>query len=277
MKKILVFNLFLLFVFALVGCGVVSLTPFLEPQGISVTSAENVRTIKVNETVQLSAVVYPATVSQEVTWTSSNDTIATVDANGLVTGVAQGNVNIIATSNVKETVTASFALIIERAETQEVAPERIVISAENDITTCKVGQKINLTASVLPVEANQSIAWSSSDSSKATVTRGVVSALAVGEVVITATSRDYSEVSASITLTFTEADDPSLTWAEMAYTTHAEYVTCEDETPIKIKGVVTHVTPASGNMVNYYIQSGKDGFYIYNQDITLQPVEEVKS
>ena len=53
------------------------------------------------ETVQLSATVLPVSVSsvdKTVTWTSSDETIATVDENGLVTGVSGGTVTITATA-----------------------------------------------------------------------------------------------------------------------------------------------------------------------------------
>lgn len=47
---------------------------------------------------QLRAAVKPSGVEQTVTWSSSNDTIATVDQNGLVTGVAPGVVTITAST-----------------------------------------------------------------------------------------------------------------------------------------------------------------------------------
>lgn len=49
-------------------------------------------------TEQLTAVVAPTGAPQEVTWTTSDDTIATVSSTGLVTGVAAGAVTITATS-----------------------------------------------------------------------------------------------------------------------------------------------------------------------------------
>lgn len=48
----------------------------------------------------------------EVTWSSSNEARATVDQNGIVTGVATGAVTITATSKTDSTVTASVELLI---------------------------------------------------------------------------------------------------------------------------------------------------------------------
>lgn len=51
-----------------------------------------------NDSTQLSAVVLPAGARQDLIWTTSNDSIATVDQNGMVHGLVKGNAAIIATS-----------------------------------------------------------------------------------------------------------------------------------------------------------------------------------
>lgn len=56
--------------------------------------------IGVGNTQTLSAIIAPANASlQTVTWKSSNERVATVDANGLVTGVNKGEVDIIVTTD----------------------------------------------------------------------------------------------------------------------------------------------------------------------------------
>ena len=52
----------------------------------------------VNDSVSLTAKVVPAAYQNEVTWSTSNPNVATVDANGVVTAVAEGNAVITATS-----------------------------------------------------------------------------------------------------------------------------------------------------------------------------------
>ncbi len=56
-------------------------------------------TMKVGETITLKAIVKPANATvQIVSWTSSNDAVASVDANGLVLGVANGEATISCTT-----------------------------------------------------------------------------------------------------------------------------------------------------------------------------------
>lgn len=54
--------------------------------------------LKPKETYQFSAIITPSTLSQEVVWSSSNESIATVDENGLVEAIGEGLVTITATS-----------------------------------------------------------------------------------------------------------------------------------------------------------------------------------
>ena len=58
----------------------------------------------------------------------------------------------------------------------------------------------------------------------------------------------------------------------MPYTTHQEFVSCENETKIKAKGVATIVNEKNGK-INYFIHNGADGYYIYGQDSSLITIE----
>ena len=74
----------------------------------SVTLDKTTCDLTPNESVQLIATVNPGYVANKnVTWTSSNTAVATVDANGLVTAVAAGSATITATSEADNTKTAT--------------------------------------------------------------------------------------------------------------------------------------------------------------------------
>lgn len=268
MKKLFTILCFLMILVLGFGCG-------SDIEGITITSDNNVRTIKVNETLQLTAKVFPENANQDVKWSSAEEKTATVNDNGLVTALAVGNVEIYAQSVANEEIKQSFSIIIEEAEKQVINPESITITSLNDITSCKAGETITLYAAVTPSDANQSVNWSSSDETIATVSRGVVTALKAGEVIITATSKEDENISNTIKLTIIKSDDPVLTkdWENIDYITHENYYSCDNDTPIKVKGKVTHVSPVSDGKVTYLIQNGKDGYYIYKQDATVFPVE----
>ena len=140
MKKLLLFVCVLVFALFVSGCGQ---TQTDNIDGITIISEGNVRTIKVGETLQLTAKVFPETADQTVLWSTSKAEVATVSDAGLVTAVSEGNVDVVATSKVDETISQSFALIIEKAEEKVIEPTSVVITAENNVTTCKAGEKIN--------------------------------------------------------------------------------------------------------------------------------------
>lgn len=84
-----------------------------EAIALNLTNADN-PTLVIGETLQLTATITPANADQSVTWTSSDETVATVDANGLVTatGPAGQTVTITATSVANPNLSASVKITI---------------------------------------------------------------------------------------------------------------------------------------------------------------------
>jgi hypothetical protein len=65
--------------------------------GVTIESEQSV--VNIGSTLQLKSVVTPANASnQSVTWNSGNDSIATVNSNGLITGISEGTVTITITT-----------------------------------------------------------------------------------------------------------------------------------------------------------------------------------
>lgn len=128
---------------------------------------------------QLNASVYPANASDKsVKWSSANTSIATVDANGLVTFKSYGNVSIIATSVDNPSVTAICNLNIQ----VPVA----TVALDEKTKTMYVGQTARLTYTVLPTTASvNTVTWTSTNTAVASVdATGLVTAKGVGTTVI---------------------------------------------------------------------------------------------
>jgi len=144
-------------------------------------------TIVAGNTQLITATVNPEDADDtSVTWTSSDTAIATVDSNGLVTAVAEGDVTITATTNDGD---------FEATSTITVTPAPILVTGVNvDSTSVSLieGETQLITATVLPENAdNQEVTWSSNDTSIATVdANGLVTAIAEGTAIITVTTND---------------------------------------------------------------------------------------
>ncbi len=153
----------------------------------SVEIPENL-SLGIGETVKLSAVVQPeGKTNDEVTWMSTDNSIATVDNDGLVKAKAIGNCKIIATS-----VDGGHKGECDVTVVQPV--ESVVVSSKE--ISLKVGDSEQLTATVLPANAyDKSIIWESSAVSIATVSEnGKVTAIGPGSAIISAVSNYNHEI-----------------------------------------------------------------------------------
>lgn len=82
-------------------------------------------TLQVAETAQMSVNILPLdATNKNVTWLSSNDKIATVDSNGVVTAIAAGNATIIATAADGSGIRASCEVVVEKKEAQSLPVEK---------------------------------------------------------------------------------------------------------------------------------------------------------
>lgn len=132
--------------------------------------------------------------SQAVSWSSSNTSVATVSASGVVTAKATGNATITATSQVDGTKSGTCTVTVSDSTVHVTG-----VTLNKNSTTITVGESETLTATVSPNNAtNKSVNWSSSNTSVATVSNGVVSAKATGNATITVTTTDGSHTATCI-------------------------------------------------------------------------------
>lgn len=127
------------------------------------------------ETLQLTATVYPEDVAGkvDVEWFSSDESVATVSPDGLVTAIASGRAFVTAGAG------NEFATVIVDVRVADS------LAITEEYVTLEVGEDISLTLETVPATGVEGIVWSSSDESVATVTQdGAVSSVGKGIAVV---------------------------------------------------------------------------------------------
>ena len=139
------------------------------------------------ETAQLTLTIKPDNYpNKDVTWSSSNEAIATVDGNGLVTTHEVGTVTITATLKSDPAISSSATIVVN-----PIKVSKITVNGYGKDYLVK-GNTVTLTTTVEPSDAaNKSIVWSSSNEEVATVDQnGKVTAVGQGTVSIKAMNDD---------------------------------------------------------------------------------------
>lgn len=142
-------------------------------------------------------------VKQTITYSVSDETIATVDENGILTGHAEGST----------IVTATLANGATATQTLTVIPlvEDICIAVPYSVKV-KIGGSKQLSASAIPSSSPEKLIWASSDPSIATVDQtGLVQGLQAGYVTITCTS-EFGKVQASVQMKVCDLVQVALTF-----------------------------------------------------------------
>lgn len=158
---------------------------------------DNSLQICVGEQKIISATVTPDDAdNKSLSWVSSNPEIVTVNESGTVTGIKPGVSQVIATtmdgSNLSDTCTVT--VVTGKAQSITVSPT----SAQLEI-----GGMTRLTATILPEDVpNKTVMWTSSNEEIAMVSStGMVYAVGPGSVIITASTTDGSNLSATCQVT----------------------------------------------------------------------------
>ena len=137
--------------------------------------------LNTGETLTLTATVKPDNATNKtVTWSSNNSSVATVDANGKVTAVAQGTAIVTAKAGDK---TATCTVIVMKTD---IPVESITL--DKNYLELTEGGTVTITATVKPDNAtNKTVTWSSNNPLIASVDQnGTVTGQAEGTTTITA-------------------------------------------------------------------------------------------
>ena len=182
----------------------------------SVSVSPSTLNLTVGETSTLAAATIPE--KQPITWSSSKDSVATVDSSGKVTAKAAGDAVITAKITVDGKEYTSTCAVKVTASAVAVTGVKL----DKSSATVNVNGTTQLTATVAPSNAtNKAVTWTSSNTGVATVdANGKVTGKAVGEATITVTTADGGKTATCkvtvskgsvATITYSVAVDKTLT------------------------------------------------------------------
>jgi uncharacterized protein YjdB len=158
-------------------------------------------TLKAGESFTLTASVAPSSWSGTVTWSSSNESVASVSANGLVTNVNAGSD--VKSATITATADGQTATCIVRCQGGSGADTTASSqpSASSEPTSSTSGGTLSLNRTdftmtlgetfTMKATGADSVTWSIGNTSVATISEsGVVTPVAAGQTTITATAAD---------------------------------------------------------------------------------------
>ena len=161
--------------------------------GISLNSTSE--TMSVGSTLQL-ALTAPNPYQGEVTWTSSDEKVVTVDETGLVTAVGVGDANVVVRIKVGGvTKQARCRIKVISAVTG------IVLTSRQDYVV--VGDNLTISANITPRVNGAELVWSCSDTKLASIADAsalsmTITGVKVGTVVVTALNPDNNMVATKV-------------------------------------------------------------------------------
>ena len=150
-------------------------------------NVDNIR-LQNGNTFQAIPIIYPSTVTNKnISWSSSSNEIATVNANGLITAVSTGTATITVTTEDGNKNNSLRATILPQATTPV---ESVLLNVGN--IRLENGNTYQAIPTIYPSTAtNKDVSWSSSSNSIATVDEnGVITAVSTGTATITVTTED---------------------------------------------------------------------------------------
>ncbi len=151
----------------------------------SLTITPEEKEVLIGDTFSISAEVLPDSATDKtVVFESSDDKVATVDDTGKVTAVGVGEADITVSTN-----DASDLSQVCKVTVNPIVVKTVSLSESSK--TLDAGDEFTLTASIYPENAtNQTVTWTSSDPSVATVVDGKVTAIKGGKTTITVETED---------------------------------------------------------------------------------------
>lgn len=205
-----------------------------------------------------------------ITWSSDNENVATVDANGTVTGVAAGNAKITAKfagDDTYKTSTASYEIIVKGAPS---------LSFPEKSYTVEMGDAFSEpTLQGLPTGVTAKYSSSNADVATVDESTGKVQIVGVGTTTIKAVSEAkdvYETAEASYELTVNRASSKKV---EFDLSTFG-FENGKEVTGVKLEGITMTFDANSGISPKWYTTGNAVRFYA-NNILTISSVSRIKS
>ena len=204
----------------------------------SITLNKTSLSLETGENETLTPTILPTNATnQNVTWSSSNTSVAAVTSSGKVTAVAAGSATITCKANDESGVQATCSVTVTEPI---ILVTKITLS--KTALSLEKGKTENLTATLLPYNAtDKTVTWSSSDDNIAIVdNNGKVTALSKGNATITCKANDESGVQATCTVIVTNPKPTAVTLPDNASVVKGETLTLIPElTPTNAETILT--------------------------------------
>ena len=173
-----------------------------EDEVTSVVLNQTELTMKPDDTIQLTATVYPANATnKKLIWTSSNGDVAMVTDDGFVLAMAEGEADITATSAENSSIKAVCHIKVENEK--EPVVTIVGIKFEESPVTISMGDTKKLNVIFNPVDAtNKQLEWKSTKTSVVDVDQeGNIIGVSEGKAIITAKTTDGSNLTINCVVT----------------------------------------------------------------------------
>ena len=225
--------------------------PVFPVPATGITLNHSTLSLAVGGSVALTATLTPENATDAVVWSSNNKEIAEVSNNGTVTAKALGTA----------TITATVGSYTATCEVTVAVPVTGV-SLDKATMSLTAGSTGTLTATITPENAtNKDLTWTSDKEEVATVSDGVVSAVAAGTAHITVTTADGGKTATcvvTVTRRSSSSSKPSYPITTPDKTENGSVTVTP--TSAKRGSVVTiTVTPDAGYVLDKLTVTDKDG------------------
>ena len=171
----------------------------------SVSVENDTLNLKVDETCKINATINPDTIMLHIKYTSGNESVATVDENGIVTAVGEGRTIItleVGDDEIYAKNSTTVTVTVSKIPTE--------INIENTTVYMNVNDELSVGATLTPSDAGN-VTYASSNSSVVTVdTKGNVKAVGTGKASINVSFAGYDKYEAAesknVTVTVTKVE-----------------------------------------------------------------------